>query len=147
MFYEVLEIGSEFSRCFTPIEIEGFRYKDMIEKYSIENELLARSIQMRDGSIAKSYITSSTSISSCNPEDYDKAWLMSKKVPVITDIRKSIRMVDLFSGAGLMTLGVIEAGRATGVNVEPVFAIDFEKNAAYNYALNFPGCHVVMMIF
>ena len=143
MFYEVLEIGSEFSRGFTPIEIEGFRYKDMIEKYSIENELLARSIQMRDGSIAKSYITSSTSISSCNPEDYDKAWLMSKKVPVITDIRKSIRMVDLFSGAGLMTLGVIEAGRATGVNVEPVFAIDFEKNAADNYALNFPGCHVV----
>jgi len=52
-------------------------------------------------------------------------------------------MVDLFSGTGPMTLGIVEAGRATGVRVEPVFAIDFEKDAALNYARNFPSCHVV----
>lgn len=115
----------------------------MVEKYSIENGFLTRSVQLRDGSITKSYIISDTSKTSCTPEDYDKAWLTSKKAPMITGIRKSIRMVDLFSGTGPMTLGVVEAGRATEVNVEPVFAIDFEKNTACNYALNFPDCHVV----
>lgn len=78
-----------------------------------------------------------------SPEDYDIAWLKSEESPKNPVWRNEVRMVDLFSGTGPMTLGVVEAGRATGTNVIPVFAIDFERSAAVNYANNFPNCNVV----
>lgn len=115
----------------------------MIENYTIENGLMTRCVRMRDNSFVKSYLPLDDSHAFCDCNTYDKSWLTSKERPLIDNVRKTIRMVDLFSGTGPMTLGIIEAGRATGVDVEPVFAIDFEKNAASNYKLNFPECNVV----
>jgi len=116
----------------------------MVETYKTESKYLVRCIEMRDGTLFKSVIDNKNAIKkSVTPEDYDLAWLQSKEQPIVPEWKSDIRMVDLFSGTGPMTLGVIEAGRATGVNVIPVFAIDFEKNAAINYAYNFPTCNVI----
>lgn len=117
---------------------------EKIETYlSIRNELV-RSIKLRDGTTIESAVDKNFMLDKVvSPEDYDLAWLRSKVPPKVPAWRRELRMVDLFSGAGPMTLGVVEAGRAVGINVSPVYAIDFDKNAALNYKYNFPLCNVV----
>ena len=115
-----------------------------IETYKAKGNKLIRRIELRNGSFSESIVNSSTKpVKTISPEDYDIAWLKCKERPKTPTWRNEIRMVDLFSGTGPMTLGVVEAGRATETNVIPVFAIDFEKTAALNYAYNFPDCNVV----
>ena len=48
-------------------------------------------------------------------------------------------MVDLFSGCGLMSLGLAEACRALGLTARPVLAVDVDKVALDVYARNFRG--------
>jgi len=96
---------------------------------------------MRDGSIQESSLPSSLN-GTVTAEDYDRTWLNQKERPKGDYNRGTIKMVDLFSGTGPMSLGVVEAGRATGIDVRPVFAIDFVKDAADNYKRNFPECRV-----
>lgn len=115
-----------------------------IESYKLEKNHLVRRVELRNGMSSESIVNSSTMLDkSISPEDYDIAWLRSEETPKTPEWRNEVRMVDLFSGTGPMTLGVVEAGRATGTNVIPVFAIDFEKSAALNYAYNFPNCNVI----
>ena len=115
-----------------------------VETYTSKGERLIRRIKLRDGTVAESTIKGlSVHNQSITSDDYDIAWLKSKEQPTTPTWRDEIRMVDLFSGTGPMTLGIVEAGRATGINVIPVFAIDFERNAAMNYSYNFPKCDVV----
>lgn len=115
-----------------------------IEQYSVEDNILIRSIKLRNGCHSISIIKPHRQWEKeLRPEDYDSEWLQSKSSLPEPELRDEIRMVDLFSGTGPMTLGVIEAGRATGRKVNPIFAIDFEKTAADNYKLNFPDCDVL----
>lgn len=115
-----------------------------VEKYSIDGNFLIRTVKLRNGNYFTSKIETHRKWEhDLQPEDYDSEWLQSTSAPCEPKWRDEIRMVDLFSGTGPMTLGVVEAGRATGRKISPVFAIDFEKNAADNYKLNFPDCDVV----
>lgn len=115
-----------------------------IEQYLYKDNYLIRRVLMRNGSFTESKIVTFSSWNeSIAPEDYDLEWLKSKEHPCSPKWTDEIRMVDLFSGTGPMTLGIVEAGRATGKKVCPVFAIDFEKTASDNYKLNFPDCYVV----
>jgi hypothetical protein len=115
-----------------------------VETYTSKGNCLIRTVELRDGTLAESTVKGfSTHNQLVTSDDYDIAWLKSKEQPDVPKWRDEIRMVDLFSGTGPMTLGIVEAGRATGINVLPVFAIDFESNAAMNYSYNFPKCHVV----
>lgn len=115
-----------------------------VETYTLKGESLIRRVELRDGTFTESAIKGlPVHNQPITPDDYDIAWLKSKEQPTVPKWRDEIRMVDLFSGTGPMTLGIVEAGRATGINVVPVFAIDFERNAAMNYACNFPKCDVV----
>ena len=116
-----------------------------VETYWQRGTDFVRRISLRNGDFSESIVTGDTTnlAKQISPSDYDLAWLRSKTKPANPVWKNEIRMVDLFSGTGPMTLGVIEAGRATGINVLPIFAIDFEKNAALNYAYNFPTCNVV----
>lgn len=115
-----------------------------VETYTSKGESLIRRVELRDGTFTESAIKGlPVHNQPITPDDYDIAWLKSKEQLTLPKWRGEIRMVDLFSGTGPMTLGIVEAGRATGINVVPVFAIDFERNAAMNYACNFPKCNVV----
>ena len=115
-----------------------------VETYTSKGGNLIRRVELRDGTFIESTVKGlSVHNQPVTSDDYDIAWLKSKEQPTAPKWRDEIRMVDLFSGTGPMTLGIVEAGRATGINVVPVFAIDFEKNAAMNYSYNFPKCNVV----
>src|SRR5262249_18456424 len=54
-----------------------------------------------------------------------------------------VRIVDLFCGCGIMSLGVSEACRALGRNVEIVLATDFNATAIRVYKRNFPTASVL----
>jgi len=70
---------------------------------------------------------------------FDLAWLRSRTKPRQARNRGHVRLVDLFSGCGALTLGITEACRALGLSVEHVFAADSNPVALDTYARNFPG--------
>ena len=68
----------------------------------------------------------------------DAAFLRKKQQPKTVKRRRVVRIVDLFSGCGFMTLGVTEALRALGCNPRPVMAFDTNEDALRVFKLNFP---------
>ena len=117
--------------------------EEKIETYEYKDGCLVRKILRRDGNVTISKIPSKISYANVKPEDYDLQWLRLQQQLDDYNITEELKLVDLFSGTGPMTLGVVEAGRALGIKINPVFAIDFEKSAALNYQLNFPKSKVV----
>lgn len=53
----------------------------------------------------------------------------------------AVRVADLFSGCGAMSLGVAEACRALGLTFTPAFALDMNESAIEVYEQNFPVSH------
>ena len=56
------------------------------------------------------------------------------------DVRRrgQVRIIDLFSGCGALTLGVVEACRALQLEAVPVIAVDTNASALDVYKANFP---------
>ena len=70
----------------------------------------------------------------------DAAFLRLKARPRLTRRKRvrHVRIADLFSGCGLMTLGVTEAARALGKRPLPVMALDTNEAALRIFKRNFP---------
>lgn len=70
----------------------------------------------------------------------DKAWWQSFLRGSLTEItgpsNGTLRIVDIFSGCGGLTLGVIEAARAFGFDVVPIAAVDVDATALAVYQHN-----------
>lgn len=107
-----------------------------IERFEFNGNQIQRFIMCRDGHEEMTSITATTA-------DFDQSWLKSNTSVLFAPKGDKIRLADLFCGTGPMTLGVIEAAKALNLDIEPVFAIDFEPSASSNYSLNFPTCNVV----
>jgi DNA (cytosine-5)-methyltransferase 1 len=105
---------------------------------------IVRTVSRRDGTQVSSTVISPERIPSTTSlaqEEvaalYDSAYLRSSKWPQIKDRPRRVRCVDLFSGTGLMSLGVWEACRALGLSFESVFAVDSSTAAAEVFNSNF----------
>ena len=72
----------------------------------------------------------------------DAAFLRSCEWPQVRRAGGTIRVVDLFSGCGAMSLGVWEACRAIGMHFKTLLAVDSEPFAARIYKRNFPSARV-----
>lgn len=72
----------------------------------------------------------------------DLSFLRSTKWPPSFFKENQVRVADIFSGCGLMTLGVWEASRALGFEMIPVYALDANPIATKVYKLNFPHSDV-----
>lgn len=107
-----------------------------IERFEADGNFIHRYISRRDGRESKS------SLPFNGENEFDEVWLRSKTPSIPESVNSTLRLADLFCGTGPMSLGVTEAGRALGINIIPIFAIDFEEAAAFNYSLNFPTCSV-----
>ena len=68
----------------------------------------------------------------------DLTLLRSTKPPSSLIEGKPVRVADIYSGCGLMTLGAREACRALGLDLIPVYALDMNPFATEVYKLNFP---------
>lgn len=69
--------------------------------------------------------------------DPDRDWLRQTKRPSADKGRRLVRVVDLFSGCGGMTLGVQAAALELGARIEVALAADMNSNAAAVYQANF----------
>jgi DNA (cytosine-5)-methyltransferase 1 len=110
--------------------------------------MIERTITLRDGWSSTTRTPLETSPRARNPtEDQlaaaaDAIFLRSPEWPTLEAGNRSLRLVDLFSGGGLMTLGIWEACRALGRQLEPILAVDTNPFAARVYERNFPGARV-----
>lgn len=113
------------------------------EAYFIQDGAFVKRVQKRDGSFSEVSIPLSDGIDEATSSGFDIEWLKLKKRPVLsTPPSTTLNLVDLFCGMGPMTLGVVEAGRCLGIDIVPVFAIDFDTDAANHYRSNFPSARV-----
>jgi DNA (cytosine-5)-methyltransferase 1 len=71
-------------------------------------------------------------------DEAERAWLQNPVAPLNASTRDSVRVVDLFSGCGGLSIGLAEAARALHRPFEPVLAVDLDDVAAATYAANFP---------
>ena len=69
----------------------------------------------------------------------DVAFLRSQDRPDCDTSGNVVRIADLFSGCGAMSLGAWEACRAIGRSLQVVLAVDSSEHVLDIYAQNFPG--------
>jgi DNA (cytosine-5)-methyltransferase 1 len=121
----------------TPTSPESYRLA--ADRCSIE-----RLIALRSGGFARTYVpilseealdTSEESLA----DRFDKSYLRSVIRPRIGPRARDLRVIDLFSGCGAMSLGIWEASRAIGARMVPALALDFNQAALRVYEDNFPG--------
>ena len=103
-----------------------------------------RSIALRTGDLARTRIPVVFEQLLGTGEDalavlFDRAFLCTPTRPRISGRAGEIRVVDLFSGCGAMSLGIWEASRAIGARMVPVMALDSNQTALRVYEDNFPG--------
>ncbi len=114
-----------------------------VEEYLIHNRSFVKRVFRKDGSFVDSSIPLPGDNVSVCPSGFDIEWLKLKERPTISVPNpRRMYLADLFCGMGPMTLGVVEAGRCLGIDISPVFAIDFDADAANHYRLNFPTARV-----
>lgn len=106
---------------------------------SSDRRIAYRTVTRRDGRSHRTQHKLDPRIASAGPEDdFDLAWLNAIRRPRYQEERaESLRLADLFCGAGGMTLGVLEAGRAAGIRVEPVLGVDLDPSVERAYRANF----------
>lgn len=75
-------------------------------------------------------------------ELFDWCWLRAKRRPR-GGRGTPLRIADLFSGCGQMTVGALEAARAVGVRAEPVLALDMDAAAVSVFKKNFHQAHIL----
>lgn len=109
--------------------------------YDEEDGEILRSVRTRSGRTVWSSVPVPDGDSPIDREDlgaaHDRAWLRAEKWPSCSSEKRSIRLVDLFSGCGGMTLGVAEACRSLDLSLNPVLAVDVDDDALSVYHDNF----------
>src|SRR5687767_4496617 len=113
-------------------------------KLTDQRKAIERTVVRRDGHAATTKAILDQVCDKQTPsQDYlaalfDRQFLRSTKWPQLRRTSTSVRLVDLFSGCGIMSLGVWEACRAIARTLEPVMAIDSNETALQVYQENFP---------
>jgi DNA (cytosine-5)-methyltransferase 1 len=74
----------------------------------------------------------------CVTCEQDQAFLRATARPKFEDSDPSIRVVDLFSGCGGLSLGLAEAARRRGMATEIALAVDIDPTASGTFQRNFP---------
>lgn len=115
---------------------------EIIEHFRLQGRSIIRNVLLRNGEVVESSIPMAVGQrveSNDLAAAFDEAWLRSHIRPnLISDSKhRNIRIVDLFCGAGGMSVGIDEACRAIGVNALHVLAADLEQNALATYSENF----------
>lgn len=116
-----------------------------LERFRTRNGSYERLLTPRDGRTTAS-VLAGYSGSDARPtcaDEAERAWLQNPIAPPSASNRPSVRVVDLFSGCGGLSIGLAEAARALNRPFEPVLAVDLDDVAAATYAANFPTATTV----
>lgn len=116
------------------------------ETFSVDTRrrVITRHVRLRSGGAAISTLPVVQLPKRKNPDQpelaglADASFLRATEWPGTTSEPRTVRTADLFSGCGVMSLGVWEAARALGRRMEPVVAMDVNVSAIGVYKRNFP---------
>jgi DNA (cytosine-5)-methyltransferase 1 len=111
------------------------------ERFRVRNGSYERILTGRDGRQTTS-IMAGYSGSDARPtcaEEAERAWLQGRVAPSWGGSGSPVRVVDLFSGCGGLSIGLAEAAHALNRPFEPALAVDLDPVAATTYAANFPA--------
>jgi DNA (cytosine-5)-methyltransferase 1 len=116
------------------------------EAYQVDAQRrnLIRTVRTEDGDV-DSYIPL---IEGCFDKtnlaaSFDASWLRARYKPVSARAGRAVRIVDIFSGCGGLSLGVDEAARACGLRAEHLFAVDVNADALKVFKANFSEANIV----
>lgn len=112
-----------------------------VESYRVDGDRIERAIRGRDGALTVSSIPLPPVIDGVEEtlaDTHERTWLrlIDRPIPPQTGL-DPLRVVDLFSGCGGMTLGVQEAARGLGRGADAVLAADLHRDSLDIYADNF----------
>lgn len=120
------------------------------ERFAVtrDGKYLERTVLLRDGSSRLTRIPVASALGNKTAQRQlaaaaDQSFLRATSWPETSQTAKILRSADLFSGCGLMTLGVWEACRAVGLRLEPALALDLDATAVGVYKHNFPEASVL----
>jgi DNA (cytosine-5)-methyltransferase 1 len=115
------------------------------ERFRTRNGAYERVLTRRDGRKTASVLAGypGRDARPTSADEAERAWLQSTVAPPCGASRSSLRVVDLFSGCGGLSIGLAEAARALNRSFEPVLAVDVDAVAAATYAANFPTAATV----
>jgi DNA (cytosine-5)-methyltransferase 1 len=115
------------------------------ERFRTRNGTYERVLTRRDGRKSSSVLAAypGSDARPTSADEAERAWLQRRVAPPCGASRSSVRVVDLFSGCGGLSIGLAEAARALNRSFEPVLAVDVDQVAAATYAANFPTAATV----
>ncbi len=116
---------------------------DTIENYEFEGQEIVRRVNRRDGTVSISRISRIASAAGSASESFDYSWLRSATSPLSEGPQETLRVVDLFAGCGGLSVGMKEAARALGLNLEIVMANDIDEVVLETFSINFPEANIV----
>jgi DNA (cytosine-5)-methyltransferase 1 len=79
----------------------------------------------------------------CEVCEEDRQFLLTTDRPAYEGIGRHVRVVDLFSGCGGLSLGIAEGARRLRLPSEVALAVDIDQDVADVFRLNFPKANVV----
>lgn len=102
-----------------------------ISSVAVVRGRLIRSIRRRDGSLGQTDLGGVGGVdSSADLEALaDALWLRRDSRPAYAEGGPNVRIADLFSGCGLLSLGALEGARALGLGAVIEIAVDIEPSA------------------
>lgn len=124
---------SKVDACAPP----DLQYKPETFVFDEENSEIVRLIRRRNGSTTRTQLPLLEPIFAGDAGSaFDGSWLKASASPAPTTSVNPLKIVDLFSGCGGMSLGIIEAARALGMPHEVVLAADIDTVALGIYQRN-----------
>lgn len=122
-----------------------FEFTAELERYekNVARKLLTRVVSIGDRQVRSSVPLLSWAPDGLSPEEmFDWCWLRMARPPRQGRGRE-LRIADLFSGCGQMTVGASEAARAVGLKATSALALDIDATSTDTYKLNFPSADVL----
>ena len=107
----------------------------------LEQNIVIRNVEFNDGRNISSSLPIAK-IGESPKETFDISYLMCSEKPEPKGNGPIIRLCDLFSGCGGISVGIDEAARSLGMRVEHVLAWDIFEEARLTYAENFDTQHI-----
>jgi DNA (cytosine-5)-methyltransferase 1 len=113
------------------------------EEFSLDaaSGKIIRRIRRRDQSVSTSSVPAKLALAPETDDDpqnlHDQAWLRQTRRISTDHPNDALRVVDLFSGCGGLSLGIAEACRALEIGFKPVLALDFDSDALSLFERNF----------
>lgn len=110
-----------------------------LETFEAKGSHVVRRVKRRDGSVAESRMGEAEAVAPgpVAASVADRLLLRATAWPEAPATKGTLRLADLFSGCGGLTLGVTEACRALGLGCDVRLAVDFEPPAMDVFAANF----------